>query len=91
MPSKKVNFIKEAAVPSEFYHLFWYVDPEKVDLGKSARYVIERVLELGDLNALKWIQMLYPTGLIFETLKTSRKISHKSKNFWGIWFEVDGV
>ncbi|WKZ32816.1 MAG: hypothetical protein QY316_13055 [Thermodesulfobacteriota bacterium] len=87
MPTKEIIFIKETAVPSEFYSLFWDVDPEKIDLEKNARYVIERVLELGDLKALKWIQMLYPTGLIVEILKTSRKISPKSKNFWTIWFD----
>ncbi|MBI1912135.1 MAG: hypothetical protein HYS21_09045 [Deltaproteobacteria bacterium] len=78
---------RPSPVPDEFYYLFWDTDPKRIDLKRNDRYVIERVLEVGDLKSLKWIQMIYPTGLIIETLKTSRKISHKSKNFWAIWFE----
>lgn len=79
---------KPTPVPDEFYYLFWDADPKRIDLKKNARYVIERVLEIGDLKSLKWIQMLYPTNRIIETLKTSRKISPKSKNFWSIWFDL---
>ncbi len=76
-------------IPEEFYYLFWDTDPMGVDLKKNARYVIERVLELGGLDAIKWVQKLYPTRLIIETLETSRKISTKSRKFWSIWFRDD--
>lgn len=89
MPTQKKELKSVTSVPKEFCHLFWDTDQKKIDLKKNARYIIERVLENGDLKSLKWIQILYPAGLIIETLKTSRKISPKSKNFWAIWFEVD--
>ena len=76
------------SVPQRFAGLFWDVDPRKLDTKQSARYIIERVLELGDLDALAWIQKVYPTGLIIETCEASRKISPKSRNFWEIWFGV---
>lgn len=81
----------ERNVPEGFYYLFWDTDPKGIDLKKNARYVIERVLELGGLDALKWVQRLYPTRRIIETLETSRKITPKSKNFWDIWFRDDHV
>ena len=77
---------KEKYVPQRFHYLFWDTDPEKIDTKKHSRYIIERVLESGDLDSLLWIQMVYPTRLIIETLEISRKISPRSKNFWRIWF-----
>ncbi|MBI5810440.1 MAG: hypothetical protein HZB21_04540 [Deltaproteobacteria bacterium] len=78
---------RERAVPEEFYYLFWDTDPRGIDLKKNARYVIERVLELGGLDAIRWVQRFYPTRLIIETIEASRKITTKSRNFWTIWFE----
>lgn len=80
---------RERNVPEELYYLFWDTDPKGIDLKKNARYVIERVLEIGGLDALQWVQRLYPTRRIIETLETSRKITPKSKNFWAIWFRDD--
>lgn len=86
--ARKIEEIKrEKSVPEEFRYLFWDVDPKGIDLKKNARYIIERVLEFGGLDALRWVQRLYPTRLIIETLEASRKITPESKNFWGIWFK----
>lgn len=79
----------ERNIPEEFRYLFWDTDPERIDLKKNARYVIERVLEMGGLDALRWAQLLYPTRLIVETMEISRKITPKSKNFWTIWLKRD--
>lgn len=80
---------RERNVPEEFHYLFWDTDPYKIDLKRNARYVIERVLEMGGLDALYWVQRVYPTKLIVETLEVSRKISRRSRNFWRLWFKVD--
>lgn len=75
-------------IPEQFSTLFWDVDPRKIDVRRHARYIIERVLETGGLEAVEWIQRLYPTSRIIETCETSRKVSPKSRNFWEIWFGV---
>lgn len=80
---------KEKSVPEEFYYLFWDTNPKKIDLKKNSRYVIEKVLEMGSFDALQWVQRIYPTNLIIETLEVSRKITTKSKNFWTIWFDKE--
>lgn len=85
--AKKIENIKgERHIPEQFHALFWDTDPLKIDIRKNAMYIIERVLEIGSLDALWWIQKIYPTRLIIETCEISRKISPKSKNFWEIWF-----
>lgn len=86
--AEKIKELKRGKNVSEnFHYLFWDADPESIDLKKNARYIIERVLELGGLDALQWIQRLYPTSLIVETLETSRKITPRSRNFWTIWLK----
>jgi len=83
----KIKYLEsEKNVPEKYHYLFWDTDPAMVDVKRHSRYIIERVLELGGLDALKWIQMVYPTRRILETLEISRKISLRSKNFWRIWF-----
>jgi hypothetical protein len=85
--AQKIERIKaEKQIPKNFHVLFWDVDPCTIHLRKNAVYIIERVLEMGDLDALQWILRLYPTKLIIETCEMSRKISPKSKIFWETWF-----
>lgn len=81
---------KQAAssVPEEFRYLFWDTNPDTIQLRKHASYVIERVLEFGDLDALSWLQKIYPTQRIIDVLLTSRAITAKSRGFWTIWFGV---
>ena len=72
-------------IPKEFYPLFWDTDPRKLDLKHHSRYIIERILELGTLKAFKWLQWIYPSRLIAETCRSSRRVSEKSGNFWLLW------
>ncbi|NIS75499.1 MAG: hypothetical protein GTO08_09515 [Deltaproteobacteria bacterium] len=82
MNLKKVT----AQVPNTFKDLFWDTSPSRIHLGKHARYVIERVLEYGGLDAFHWLQLVYPSRKIIEVLHTSRGLSEKSRNYWRIWF-----
>lgn len=75
-------------IPEALRPLFWDTDAAKIDIKKNSRYIVERILELGNMNALSWLERLYPARKIIEVLKTSRKISKKSKNFWEVWFDV---
>ncbi|HBR18179.1 MAG TPA: hypothetical protein DD725_11355 [Deltaproteobacteria bacterium] len=82
---KMQEMAKEKEIPDKFSTLFWDTAPSRIDLKKNSRYVIERVLEIGGLNAVQWIQRIYPTRLIIEVCESSRKVSERSKNFWRIW------
>jgi len=79
---------EERRIPGRFRSLFWDTDPAKVDLNGNARYVIERVLDVGGLAALNWLQRIYPTKRIIETCETSRKLPERSRNFWRLWFDA---
>ena len=78
-----------ASVPMRLRTLFWDTALENISLKSHARYVIDRVLEFGDLDAFTWLKNVYPGWKIQEELILSRNISVKSRNFWQIWFGVE--
>jgi hypothetical protein len=77
------------SVPGRFSTIFWDTAINNIDLKSHGQYVMEKVLEFGDLDAFNWMRDVYPGWRIKETLLISRSISEKSRNFWSIWFEVD--
>lgn len=68
--------------------LFWDVDPQTVDPQKHARYIIERILEFGRDDEIRWLVHCYPPDLIRETLKRSRGVLHeKTKALWELIYQ----
>ncbi|SRR6266511_397955 len=77
------------SVPERFRTLFWDTALENINLKSHGRYVMEKVLEFGDLDAFEWLRDVYPGWQIKETLLLSRTLPEKSRNFWTIWFGVN--
>jgi hypothetical protein len=80
--------ILASGVPEDISSLFWDTNWRQIHLRRHARYVIERVLELGRLDAVSWLQRVYPVQTIIDVLTVSKVITAKSRNFWKLWFEV---
>lgn len=62
--------------------LFWDTNPDKIDLQKNARYVIERVLDFGNDEEVRWMWNLYDKSFIKSIVEKSRCLSLMSRNFW---------
>jgi hypothetical protein len=77
------------SVPERFRTLFWDTNLHNIQVKRNARYIIERVLELGNLDALNWLQRAYTVQNILDVLNTSRALSEKSRLFWMLWFGVE--
>ncbi|MBI4180216.1 hypothetical protein HY522_12415 [bacterium] len=80
-------FRETAAVPERFSRFFWDTDSRKIDLRRHRKYVIERILELGNYSAFLWICRVYPGHLIRRVNDESRAISPISRNFWRVWLD----
>ncbi len=78
---------KNKSVPSRLFKFFWDVDPKTLSVRRHSRFIVERILDLGDLDAFLWAQKQYPTALLIEVSLTSRRLSQRSKQFWKYWFE----
>ena len=75
-------------IPERFHFLFWDTTPGNINTRHNAQYIIERILEVGDVDALEWMQRVYPVQRIIHVLHVSRAVSEKSRNFWTLWFGV---
>ena len=65
--------------------LFWDVDPQTIDVKKHARYIIERVLELGEPREVGWLFQKYPKREIRRVMNLPRsQVSPKSKALWSL-------
>ena len=75
-------------LPKELARYFWDVDAGKIDLVRNERYVIERLLEFGDTDAIRWILKHYSKQAVISSVKRSRQISPKTANFWALIYSI---
>lgn len=62
--------------------LFWDVDPKTIDPKRHARYIIERVLDFGYDNEIRWLVRYYSPRLIKDVVVRSRVLDKKTKPLW---------
>jgi len=67
---------------------FWDVDFEKLDYENQSFYVIERLLNKGNLETVQWMTKTYSEDQIKTVLKKGRDLSLKNASFWGLLFGV---
>lgn len=76
-------------VPQHVRQYLWDVDQEKLSRSDHADFIIERVLEYGDMSALNWIREQYNPQEIKKVLINSRRISAKTGNFFALVYKLD--
>lgn len=62
--------------------LFWDVDPATIDPATNATYVIERILDFGHDDEVKWMWDYYDHSLIKQVLVKSRVLFPQTRAFW---------
>lgn len=63
---------------------FWDTDLERLDIKQHKRYILERILEMGDQQAVDWMFDNFSKEDILGVLKSSRRISKKSLVYWNL-------
>ena len=62
--------------------LFWDVNPSKIDSRKNARYVIERILDFGNDNEVRWMLKNYSRAMLKKIVAKSRSLAPRTKILW---------
>jgi hypothetical protein len=75
-------------VPSHLHTLFWDVDVSAFEPSEYPDYTILRVLELGDEDAVRWLRTTFSEEQILKVLRTNRRLSRKSANFWALIYRI---
>ncbi|MFQ5648730.1 MAG: hypothetical protein ACE5IY_02200 [bacterium] len=73
-----------ARVPKEYHKFFWEVKAEMLDTEEYPEYIIERILEHGTLESVKWLRSTIGDERIRSFVKTrgDRSLSSMTFNFW---------
>lgn len=71
-------------IPKEWHKYFWEVKPENIDPKEHAFYILGRVLEYGDPQAVKNAREIYGDRLIRKFLLStnSRVLSNRIMEHW---------
>ena len=75
-------------LPPALYKFFWDIDATKLNPSEYVPYVINRLLDKGDLEAARWVLHSFPRTTIIETLKTMRDFSPWNGRFWASYLEI---
>ena len=62
--------------------LFWDVDIKNLDTKKHAIYIIERIIDFGNDDEVRWMWKNYPRILIEKVVKNSRVLHSSSRSLW---------
>ncbi|MBI2639115.1 hypothetical protein HYW83_06025 [Candidatus Peregrinibacteria bacterium] len=62
--------------------LFWDVDPKTIKPKRHAVYIIERILDFGNDNEVRWMWYYYPHSLIAKVVKESRVLHAQTRPLW---------
>ena len=92
-PLSKKGSSKDRAVlvrvPQNVRRFFWDVDVDGISIAESAHFIIGRLMEHGDENAVKFLFKCYSHDELVQVLKKNRAISRRSCIFWRIFLGMD--
>lgn len=84
MPSQKTD----KKILSKAY-LFWDVKIKLSDIEKYKKFIIERILERGDLEDYLWAVASFGRKEIVKNILSAKTLNKKSLNFWCLIFKID--
>lgn len=62
--------------------LFWDTDPSKIDLKANAVYVMERVMDFGRDDEVRWLWNNYNKEQLMNVVRNSRTLRPETKTLW---------
>jgi hypothetical protein len=77
-----------AALPGFLRPFFWESALTQVHPKRYWFYIIERLIEYGDDQAIHWLKENYTPAQIAEVVRTSRTISRNTANLWALILKI---
>ncbi len=74
--------LKLDMVPHKFSSLFWDVEQKKLHPERHRQFIIERTLEKGREQEIRWLFRKYKEDTITQALKGSSNITRKTAWLW---------
>ncbi len=78
----------DVPLPEFLRPLFWDTDFDRLRLPGYEQYVIERVLEYGNDEAIRWLWHTIGPSAIADVVRRSRAISPNTANLWALVLDI---
>ncbi len=75
-------------LPGFLKSYFWDADFEKIEIEGNEVYILKRILEYGDLEAIRWMRGNFEEARIKDALCNFRGYSLKSANYWAVILNI---
>lgn len=75
-------------IPEFLSKYFWDVEVSSLDVKAQGSFIIERILEKGDEQAVVWLRDTFPRDEITRVAGMSRRLSPKSRTYWGLVYHL---
>ncbi len=76
-------------VPNELSsHLFWDVEVSALDMETHAGYIIPRVMDYGDWDAVRFVFRYYPEPILRNALIKAPALQMLTINFFHIYYGI---
>lgn len=75
-------------IPKYLHQYFWDVNVEKLDPKKKPYFVINRLLDKGDIKAARWVRRNFSEEQIKETFYKIRDFNEKVGRFWSLFLKI---
>ncbi|MCS7048188.1 MAG: hypothetical protein NZ483_02680 [Verrucomicrobiae bacterium] len=79
------------SLPDEVRPLMWDVDPAQIRLDQHRNFILDRVLEYGTMDAVRWAERTYGRGGIREYFlaRGQRVLSQKTQAYRRLILQLD--
>lgn len=68
--------------------IFWDIDPKSLDKQENKQFIIERILEFGDVPDIKWLENNFNKEEISKVLQISKTISVRTASFFKLFYHI---
>lgn len=75
-------------IPQYLHTLFWDTNIDNFNPAEFPAYTVTRILEYGDQDAVAWLRRTFSEAQIVKVLRTERRLSRKSANFWALIYRI---
>lgn len=75
-------------LPRRLYRYFWDIDVAKLDPAQKSKFVINRLLDKGNVDAVRWVRRNYSENEIISAFRKLRDFRTKVAYFWSLFLHI---
>ncbi len=75
-------YMEEMELPEMLRKYFWDCSFEDLRLAQYPIFISERILNLGDMDSLRWLLSKIDKEFLIDLVNKSRNLNKKTKNYW---------